>query len=80
MIDDLNTKIANLESKGKSHNMVVKDSGAEDKFARPDKKNRRLEVSAEAKKFGGSYEKKVNILKIVFQHARVVLTFQLTLM
>jgi len=60
MIDDLNTKIANLESKGKSHNMVVKDSGAEDKFARPDKKNRRLEVSAEAKKFGGSYEKKVN--------------------
>jgi len=58
--EKLKAKLAAAEGGKKTHAIVV-NSGTEEKFARPDVKNRRVEVSAEAYKKGGgtAYTKKV---------------------
>jgi len=61
--EELKERIAALKSGDKkTHNILVKDSGTEKRFERPDVKNRRVEVSAEvlAKTGAAVYEKKVN--------------------
>jgi len=58
--EQLRNEINDLKGGGKkTHAIVVKDSGAEKKFARPAADNRRVEVSAEVLSKGStSYEKK----------------------